>query len=163
MLRMSRVYHFGRILLSLAIIYFGFNMSDQGKDFYLPYLHAWRRMLLPGSKNRINESLTYEELFTYIVQAVGGVMMAGGLLILINRRVIGGLICMLSICFMFATQDNPMLTEHIKPVPKNFRLRTDDIARHLALLGAVLYMMVVPPVDDAPKPKNDASDSKKND
>ncbi len=67
MFRFSRLYHFGRIVLSLAIIYFGYNILDQGKEFYVPYLHAWRRMLLPESKNRINESMTYEELFTYII------------------------------------------------------------------------------------------------
>ena len=163
MMRISKMYHLGRIVVALAILFFGFNMLTQGKDFYLPYLHAWRRMLLPNSKNRINESLTYEEVFSYVVQAAGGVMMLGGLLVFINQRVIGGVLCMLTIFFMLATQDNPMLTEHIKPAPKNAKINLNDVARHLSLLGALLYMMIVPPVDDAPKKGHKIEeDAKKN-
>ena len=69
----------------------------------MPLLHAWRRMLLPDSKNRINASLTYVELFGYIIQAVGAMFMLGGSLIFLNQRVVGGIVCLTAIGFMIAT------------------------------------------------------------
>ena len=65
--KLSWHYHFGRIVLALVMLYFGYNVLVQGQEFYIPFMHAARRMLLPDSKNRINESLTYEELFRYLV------------------------------------------------------------------------------------------------
>ena len=53
-------YHFGRASLALLLMFFGYNIFLQGSEFYKPLLHAWRVMLLPDSKNRINEDLTYE-------------------------------------------------------------------------------------------------------
>lgn len=60
-----------------------------------------------------------------------------------------------------------MLIEHIKPAPRSKTIRLDDLARHLSLIGAILYLMVVPPVEDEceeqgeNKPKK--KKSKKND
>ena len=105
-------------------------------------------MLLPDSKNRINESLTYEELFVQVTQAVGVTFCVGGFFILINYRKFGGFICILAIAFMIATQDNPMLLDHIKPKPRVSKIRWDDLARHISLIGAILYMMAVPAVSD---------------
>ena len=147
--RLSWHYHFGRIVLALCLVFFGYNICTQGAEFYNPLLHAWRRMLLPNSKNRINKEWTYEEAFAVGIQVVGGLFMFGGALIALNKRVIGGIVCLLAIGFMMATQDNPMLLAHIKPAPKNKTIRYDDLCRHISLIGALLYMMVVPPLDDA--------------
>jgi len=111
----------------------------------VPFLHAWRRMLLPDSKNRISESLTYEELFMYIIQAVGFVMMFGGFLVALNKRVFGGFLVLLAFTFLLLTQDNPMLIEYIKPKPRIANIRMDDLARHVSVMGAIFYVMVVPP------------------
>ena len=147
--RLSWHYHFGRIVFALALSYFGFNIMAQGRDFYFPLLHAWRRMVLPDSKNRISPGLTYEDVFEYVLQVVGGLMMLGAALLALNKRVAGGLVLLLPIFFMLATQDNPMLIPHTKPVPKTSHIRYDDLARHLSLLGGILFLMVVPPVEDA--------------
>ena len=58
----------------------------------------------------------------------------------------------MALIFIFATQDNPTLTDHIKPKPKYFKYRYDDLSRHISLLGAILYLMTVPPVVD-PEPE----------
>ena len=78
-----------------------------------------------------------------------GLMMLGAALLALNKRVAGGLVLLLPIFFMLATQDNPMLIPHTKPVPKSSHIRYDDLARHLSLLGGILFLMVVPPVEDA--------------
>ena len=117
-------------------------------------------MVLPNSKNRINESFTYEEVFAYLIQAVGFIFMLGGALITANKRMIGGVVCLVAITFLLATQDNPMLIEHIKPKPKSKTIRFDDLARHLSLIGAILYMMFVPPVVDE-EPEEDKKGKKK--
>merc|ERR1712060_164675 len=156
-------YHVGRIVLGLIIVLFGYYMYISGKEVYVPYLHAYRRMLLPDSKNRIDENWTYEELFALIIQVVGNLFMFGGVLLVLNRRVIGGCVILLSLIFLLATQDNPFLIEYIKPRPKSSAIRFDDLARHLAVMGAVLYMMVAPPcIDDEPEHVDDDENSKKN-
>lgn len=142
--KLSWHYHFGRIVLALCIVFFGYNISQASSEFYKPFLHAWRRMMLPESKNRISEELTYEVIFETILQVVGGTMMLGGMLIALNRRVIGGLLVLLSFGFILATQDNPMLIEYIKPKPRSPTIKYEDLARHISLMGAILYMMVVP-------------------
>ena len=108
-------------------------------------MHAWRRLLLPDSKNRINESLTYEEAFTYATQALGVTFCIGGFFMLVNFKKFGGLICIIAVAFMIATQDNPLLLEHLKPKPKTMKINLSDLARHISLIGAILYMMVTPP------------------
>ena len=101
--KLSWHYHMGRIVLALCVIFFGYNIAQAGNEFYKPFLHAWRRMMLPDSKNRITETLTFEQVFETILQFVGGVMMLGGMLLALNRRVIGGLLILLSFSFLLAT------------------------------------------------------------
>ena len=101
--RLSWHFHFGRICLALMLCYFGYNMLLQGTEFYVPFLHAWRRVILPGSKNRINSGLTYEEAFGYVTQGVGALFILGGALVGLNWRVLGGMIALLAISFMLAT------------------------------------------------------------
>jgi hypothetical protein len=72
-------------------------------------------------------------------------MMFGGILIALNKRVAGGFLVLLAFTFLLLTQDNPMLIEHIKPKPRMATIRMDDLARHVSVMGAILYVMVVPP------------------
>lgn len=65
--KLSWHYNVGRVTLAICAMFFGYNMILDGKEFYVPLLHAWRRMMLPDSKNRINDSLTYEEAFLYVI------------------------------------------------------------------------------------------------
>ena len=60
---------------------------------------------------------------------------------------------------IIALQDNPLLIPHIKPAPKSSHIRYDDLARHLSLIGAMFYLMIVPPVEDA-VPDKDHKDKK---
>ena len=106
-------------------------------------------MVLPDSKNRINPDWTFEEVFDLTIKVAGVVFVIGGSLIAANKRVIGGLICLLAMVFVLALQDNPLLIEFIKPKPKSDKIRYDDLARHISLIGAILFFMVVDPVDDA--------------
>ena len=78
-------------------------MLTQGAEFYSPFLHAWRKMVMPDSKNRISETLTWEEVNKSVVQAMGALMIAGGALVLINLRKAGGAAIMLVLIFMLLT------------------------------------------------------------
>ena len=88
-------------------------------------------------------------------------MIVGGVLLAANRRVAGGLLILLSFTFLLLTQDNPMLIEHIKPKPKTTTIRMDDLSRHISLMGAILYMMVVPPCLDEEPDHDEFEDKKK--
>ena len=89
--------------------------------------------------------------------------MLGGFLIAVNKRVMGASLCILGVVVMIALQDNPWLLEHIKPKPKNMKVRYDELARHVSLIGALLYLCVVPPVEDeVPEKDHKSSKAKKN-
>ena len=119
-------------------------------EFYTPYLAAWMKLLFPDLKaqGRFNESFTYNQLYMYVIQAVGATFCLGGFFLLLNFRKLGGIICILAVGFMIATQDNPLLLEHLKPKPKIMKINLGDLARHISLIGALIYMMVVEPVSD---------------
>ena len=55
-------YNLARVLLALVVCFTGFQMLSQGAEFYSPFLHAWRRMIYPDSKNKIDENLTWEQV-----------------------------------------------------------------------------------------------------
>ena len=112
-----------------------------GNEFYGPYLHAARKALLPGQKNRINEEWTFEDVNKIVVEAVGGIMAAGGFLIVLNRKTLGPMLLILAVLFMIATQDNWLLKEYIKPAPKAKNYRWNDLCRHVSIIGASLLIM----------------------
>ena len=58
---------------------------------------------MPDSKNRISESMTWEEINKRVVQAIGALMILGGALVLINMRKAGGAVIMLVVIFMIMT------------------------------------------------------------
>ena len=138
-------YDLARVLLGLVVIFTGFQMLSQGAEFYSPFLHAWRKMIAPDSKNKISDGMTWEMVNKNIVQGFGALMILGGALVLINMRKAGGVAIMIVISFMILTQDNPMIKSFIRPKPKNMNLRVDDLARHLSLMGTCLFMLVCPP------------------
>ena len=89
-------------------------------------------------------------------------MMLAGFLIALNKRVVGCLFALLAISFMIATQDNPMLIEYLNPKPKGKTIRYDDLARHISLMGAVFFFMMVPPViDEVPVEKKKKTNKEK--
>ena len=137
-------YTFARVLLALVICYTGMQLLSKGDDFYNPFLHAWRRMLMPETKNKINDNLTWQYINTQVTKVMGGLMIAGGLLILANMRKAGSALVMIVLAFMILTQDNPYIQEFIKPKPKNNHFRMNDFTRHLSLFGTCLFMIVCP-------------------
>ena len=137
-------YNFARVLFALTICYTGMQMLQKGQEFYNPFLHAWRRMLMPESKNKISDGMTWEQINTQITKGMGVLMISGGLLILANMRKMGSVLVMLVLAFMMLTQDNPYIMGFIKPKPKNSHFRMNDFTRHLSLLGTCLFMIVCP-------------------
>ena len=65
LLEVGNINRLGRVLFGITLCYMGYQMMVDGPEFYNQFLQAWRRIILPESKNKINESLTYEMLCTY--------------------------------------------------------------------------------------------------
>ena len=76
------------------------QMVQTGHIHFGPYFHGYRRMLLPGSANKINDQLSYDDLFKYIVIANGAIMGAAGLLILLGNRKLGPLLLISQMLFL---------------------------------------------------------------
>ena len=116
-------------------------MVENGAAIYSPLLHAWRRMLVPELKNRISDNWTWEMVNTQIIKAMGSLMIAGGLLILVNLKKAGGAAVIVVLGFLVLTQDNPLIQGFIRPKPHESGRRMYTFTRHLSLLGVCLFMM----------------------
>ena len=133
--------NFARVLMALAVVWTGLQMVENGGATYSPLLHAWRRMLVPELKNRISDNWTWEMVNTQIIKAMGCLMIAGGLLILVNLKKAGGAAVVVVLSFLILTQDNPLIKGFIRPKPKDNCKMMNDFTRHLSLLGVCLFMM----------------------
>jgi len=85
-------------------------------------------------------------------------MALGGFLIVLNRKVIGPLLLILSVLFIIATQDNWLLKEYIKPAPKAKHYRWNDLCRHVSIIGAALLIMTT---NEAPEEEDEEDKEKK--
>ena len=61
--------------------------------------------------NRINKSLTYEDINMNFTFALGGLMMFGGMLCALNSQRAGPFVVILCATVMMATMDNPLVRE----------------------------------------------------
>ena len=86
--KISYQYYLGRCLFSIAAIYIGVQVYTSGHEFYSPYWHALRRTIMPSSKNKIESfDLTFDDLNRYATIAMGVLLICGGLLSLIGKRI----------------------------------------------------------------------------
>ena len=134
-----------RIIFSFVICCTGLQIVQSGAETYSPLLRAWRRMIIPDSKNKINDSLTWEFVNLKIIEVMGSLMIVGGLLIMVNLRKAGTIAVMAVLSFLLITQDNPLIENFIKPQPKKNYTRMYDITRHLSLMGVCLFLMLFSP------------------
>ena len=141
-----------RVFMGLVCIFMATQMFQSGHAHFGQYFHAYRRMLLPGSHNRINESTTYDDYFQTAVAVQGFLMGLSGVLIMFGSRTYGPLLLIWQMIFLMALQDNPLVTEHIKPAPKNKSYKWADTTRHVSVIGAALLIMSAP-VCEAEEPK----------
>jgi hypothetical protein len=69
-----------------------------------------------------------------------------GLLIMTGSKVVGPCLLIFEMELMMVLQDNPFITEHIKPVPKKTAFRWDFLFRHLSVIGVAVLLMAAPVV-----------------
>ena len=104
-----------RVIFAFVICCTGLQIVQSGADTYSPLLHAWRRMIISDSKNKINDSLTWEFVNLKIIEIMGSLMIIGGLLTMVNLRKAGAIAVMAVLSFLLITQDNPLIESFIKP------------------------------------------------
>lgn len=61
-----------------------------------------------------------------------------------GSKVVGPCLLIFEIELMMVLQDNPLITEYIKPVPKKTAFRWDFLFRHLSVIGVAVLLMVAP-------------------
>ena len=101
--------------------------------------------------------MTYDDMNKYLTLSMGVLLILGGILTLVNQRVKGPALVIMSVVLMIVTQDNPWIREQIKPKPKTAHIRYNDLFRHLSLIGACLYVMVTPPAEDEEKKEDEGA------
>ena len=82
----NTVFSIGRVCYGAMLIYIGYQILESGHQLYGPFWHATRKAVLGAkSMNRINETLTYEDINKMITQGLGVLMMFGGMLTALNK------------------------------------------------------------------------------
>ena len=141
-------YTLGGILMGLACIYMGTMMLKSGYEFYGPMFQAYRKWLFPWLKNRLTPAWTWDDLGQLVINIHGIIMCITGLLIMTGSKVVGPCLLIFEMELMMVLQDNPFITEHIKPTPKSTKYRWDNLFRHISVIGVAVLLMAAPVVSD---------------
>lgn len=139
-------YKMGSIIMGLLCVFMGTQMIQTGHQHFGPLVHAYRQMVYPQMKNKISESLTFDEVAKYVIQAHGVLMCLAGVLIIIGNKTYGPLLLIYQMSFVMLLQDNPYLISYIKPAPKSKNYKFGDLARHLSVIGVAVLLLAAPEV-----------------
>lgn len=127
----------------------GTMMLKSGYEFYGPYFQAYRKWLFPQLKNRLTPSWTWDDLGKLVFQIHGVLWCLAGILIMTGSKLVGPALMILEMEVMIVTQDNPLLTEYIKPAPKSSKYKWDNLLRHISVIGVAVLLLAGPQLKDA--------------
>ena len=99
--KLSWHYNFGRIVCALILMFIGLLVLNKESHTYVPILEAWKQSLIP------NFAID-EKLYHMAMEAEGALFILAGLLILVNCRVIGGIMALVAITFMVACKSKSL-------------------------------------------------------
>lgn len=74
--------------------------------------------MFPFINNKLTPSWTYDDLGKFVINVHGLIMCMTGLLIMTGSKILGPALLLLEMELMIVLQDNPFLTDYIKPTPK---------------------------------------------
>ncbi len=102
----------GRLIIGLVTILTGLQtLFSNQQEILEQSLNEWRTTYLPESHTyqRVHPDykLTWEEFNLCFVRVEGRMLIAAGLLILMNKRCMGSFLLILSISVIIALKDNP--------------------------------------------------------
>jgi|688.fasta_scaffold1484878_1 hypothetical protein len=61
-----------------------------------------------------------------------------------GSKLVGPALMILEMEVMIVTQDNPLLTEYIKPAPKSSKYKWDNLLRHISVIGVAVLLLAGP-------------------
>ena len=79
-----------------------------------------------------------------MINVHGIIMCITGLLIMTGSKVVGPALLIFEMELMMVLQDNPFLTEYIKPAPKSTKFRWEMLFRHISVVGVAVLLMAAP-------------------
>ena len=145
----------GMILLGICLVTLGINMFYTGHQFYGPYFHAYRRMILPELSNKLTPTLTYDDLVFYLLRFHSFLTTLAGCLFIYGDRLFAPAILCFEMEFMIVALDNPWLGDYMKPKPKNNRYRYDLLFKHISMFGLAVLIMCSPPAKTREEEENE--------
>ena len=137
-------------------------MIQTGHEHFGPYFHAYRKWIYPELKNRLTPSWTFDDVCKLVVICHGVLMCLAGVLIAWGNRLVGPIILIFEMEFLMVLQDNPLIIDHLKPVPKNKNYKWGDLTRHLSVIGVAILLMAANPVKDQDSDEAEKEKKKKN-
>ena len=100
-----------RVSLCILLIINGHDIAfESGERNYNKYMHSLRKMYMKGTKPADPSpvpGLTWNQFNLSAIQALGGLFIAAGLLLLIGQKIFGSFLIILASVMMAVTKDNP--------------------------------------------------------
>ena len=136
----------GRVVIGLVTVLMGLQTLFNGQESYEHSLHELRKSYLPtvhadqyvcsGFK------VTWVALNVYFIKTLASVLLLSGILILLNKRCLGGCLLVLSVSLIIIVKDNPWQRHDIsKTRYREFNEKLSDFLRNLSLLGSAFVLM----------------------
>ena len=132
-----------RTFMALFIIYLGFNLTDSGERVYNMYMHAARKMVIPGSKpgDASPLGMSWNDLNKAVILGLGALAMLAGVLIFAGMQNVSALILAVCAAFFAATKDNHWIESDVSAIKREKNVRLEHMLRDLSLFGVCLMML----------------------
>ncbi len=138
----------GKLIIGLVTILTGLQtLFSNQQDVLEQSLNEWRTTYLPNSnvQQRVHPDykLTWEEFNQCFIKVEGFMLIAAGLLIILNKRCLGSFLLIFGISVMIALKDNPWRRHNtLKTKQREINERFNDFLQQVSLLGAGFILML---------------------
>ena len=134
-----------RFCLCVLLIINGTDIAfDSGERDYNKYMHSLRKMYLKGTKPTdpsFVPGLTWNQLNLHAIQAIGGMFITSGLLILIGQKAFGGFLIIVASIIMAVTKDNPKIVSDVAAINREKDQRLEWFVTDVSMIGVALIIM----------------------
>ena len=133
-----------RTLMGVFMIYMGYILlTDSGERVYNTYLHSLRKMGIPKSKpsDASPIGVTWNDFNKLYIQAMGGCSILSGLLVILRKNAMAGIIFVFAVLFFAATKDNHWIVSDVQAIKREKKDRLENMCRDLSLFGVCLMML----------------------
>mmetsp|Transcript_3984 Transcript_3984/g.5997 ORF Transcript_3984/g.5997 Transcript_3984/m.5997 type:complete len:174 (-) Transcript_3984:25-546(-) len=135
---------FAQVASGLTFLCLAYVTATGGGDrIYNMYLHSLRKQAMPNSKPTDASPLgvSWNDLNQFFIMFIAGLMAAVGVLSLLGKKLLAGLLLVGVVLFMVASKDNIWLTSDVSAIKRDQAGKLDRFFRAVSLLGVALMLI----------------------